>query len=146
MGDSQAMFHQHAPQNKKDHTSCPLGINLLLWEANLFTSTLKVKSNTSQCGQDTTFILTYETLMLGRPPTGLTLLWGHTSGRWSLNRGKGLAGPSLPPRCLYPQPNDDGKNRTRESRNDPSVHKCIFLPLYYCRGAPLGGAGGNPRV
>lgn len=47
MGDSQAMFHQRVPQNKNDHTSCPLGINVLLWEANLFGLTLKVKSNTS---------------------------------------------------------------------------------------------------
>lgn len=47
MGDSQAMFHQHAPQNKNDHTSCPLGIDLLLREAILFSLTLKVKSNTS---------------------------------------------------------------------------------------------------
>ena len=47
MGDSQATFHQHAPQNKNDHTSGPLGIHLLLWESNLCSSTLKVKSNTS---------------------------------------------------------------------------------------------------
>ena len=47
MGDSQATFHQQAPQNKNDHTSGPLGIHLLLWESNLCSSTLQVKSNTS---------------------------------------------------------------------------------------------------
>lgn len=47
MGDSQAMFHQHVPQNKNGPTSCPLGIHLLLWASNLCSSTLKVKSKTS---------------------------------------------------------------------------------------------------
>jgi hypothetical protein len=47
VGDSQAALHQHAPKIKNNHTSSPLGVNLLLWEAKILNSILKFKSNTS---------------------------------------------------------------------------------------------------
>lgn len=80
-----------------------------------------------QCGQDTTFILTYETLMVGHPcnrahSAPIVHIWQVV-----LKQRNGTDWPLPSPRCLYPQPNDDGKNRTLDSRNDPSVHKCIFF-------------------
>lgn len=54
-------------------------------------------------------------------------------------------GPSLPPRCLYPQPNDDGKNRTLKSRNDPSVHKSYLPLLLLQRCPPLAADGVTPE-
>lgn len=97
-----------------------------------------------QCGQDTTFILTYETLMVGHPCNG-----AHSAPRahiWQvvLKRRNGTHWPLPSTRCLYPQPNDDGKNRTLESRNDPSVPKCIFLSNY-CRSAHLGVGWVSPE-
>lgn len=71
-------------------------------------------------------ILTYETLMVGHPCSRAGS--APTAHIWqvALSTEMRPAGPALPARCLYPQLNDQGKNRTLESRNDPSVHKCLF--------------------
>lgn len=126
-------------------TTLPALWGLICYFEKLISSAWLSKSNQiPQCGQDTTFILTYETLMVGHPCKRADSALRTHIWQVVLKQRNGPDCPSLPPRCLYPQPNDDGKNRTLKSRNDPSVHKSIFLS-YYCKGAHLWQERGWPQ-
>lgn len=115
------MFHQHGPQNKNYHTSSPLGINLLLWEANLFSLTPKVKSNTA-------FILTYETLMVGHPCNRAdSVLRAHICQVLLKQRNE----PHWPlPSTQVSTHSQTMVAKTEHSNPEmthPYVHKCVFL-------------------
>jgi hypothetical protein len=83
------------------------------------------------------FILTYETLMVEHPCNGADSALRHI---WqvALKQRISLAGPSLPARCLCPQPTATAKTE----HWSPEVTRLLSIAsLFIPRGAPVSAMG-----
>lgn len=136
MGDTQAMLHQHVPKIKRPHL-LSLGDSCSSKKLKPFSSTLKFKLNTS-VWVGCIFILTYETLMLDHPCNRAdSVLRAHIC-QVALKQRISLAGPSLPARCLCPQPTVTAKTEHRS----PEMTRLLSIPsLFTPQATPVSEVG-----